>query len=273
MNDFGGVWRKSSGFGGSQVNVLGIGVPYTAQGVTFDGTNDYLTRGAGLTGASASATTGIISFWFKLTGGDSTNQLFIEDSNSGVGVAAVIQILRLADNTIRVDWAQSQVGGPYFRAVTSTTYTADATWHHCASWWNVATSQGGIIVDGTNVTSGTPTFVNTAISVAASDDWGICARVSGILKASAEMADFYAAFAQYLDLSNSSNLQKFRSVAGHPVDLGTDGSTPTGTQPDIFFGGSLFGIGHSPADDWKVNRGAGGGFTVNGALTLSANNP
>lgn len=72
-----------------------------------------------------------------------------------------------------------------------------------------------------------------------------------------EMGHFYLA-EEYLDISTAANLAKFYDN-GNPVDLGSDGSTPTGTAPIIFL--------NNPVATWQNNLGSGGNFTVNGAIT------
>jgi len=60
---------------------------------------------------------------------------------------------------------------------------------------------------------------------------------------------------EYIDLS--SDIAKFIS-GGKPVDLGADGSTPTGNQPIVYF--------HDPYDSFESNSGYGGDGTVTGIL-------
>ncbi|CAG1006024.1 hypothetical protein RHIZO_03226 [Rhizobiaceae bacterium] len=62
----------------------------------------------------------------------------------------------------------------------------------------------------------------------------------------------------YLDLDVEANRRKFRSASGRPVNLGVDGSTPTGSQPLIFFSGDR--------TTWATNKGRGGAFTLTGSL-------
>ena len=72
------------------------------------------------------------------------------------------------------------------------------------------------------------------------------------------MADVWFGYGQYIDFSIDANRLKFIDV-GNPVDLGSDGSTPTGVAPLIFFSGATAA--------WHTNKGPGGGFTEFGALT------
>lgn len=79
-----------------------------------------------------------------------------------------------------------------------------------------------------------------------------------------DVADYYLAFGQWLDLTNPSNLEKFIS-SGKPVYLGIDGSLPTGSPPTIFFSGD--------STEFLTNRGTGGLFTAEGTITNAASSP
>jgi hypothetical protein len=53
------------------------GTPFIAvDAADFDGTNDYMSRGAALTGLS-SGKSGIVSLWFRIDGGDGINLAFL----------------------------------------------------------------------------------------------------------------------------------------------------------------------------------------------------
>lgn len=61
-------------------------------------------------------------------------------------------------------------------------------------------------------------------------------------------------------------LAKFRNPAtGKPVDLGADGSTPTGTAPGVYLTGG--------AATFATNLGTAGSFAVTGTLTNAASSP
>jgi hypothetical protein len=73
------------------------------------------------------------------------------------------------------------------------------------------------------------------------------------------LADVWIDFDNYIDFSVEANRRKFISAAGLPVNLGSDGSLPTGSAPEVFLSG--------PAADWHTNKGTGGGFSEVGELT------
>lgn len=82
-----------------------------------------------------------------------------------------------------------------------------------------------------------------------------------------DLAEFYLTN-EYLDISVTANRRKFISAAGAPVDLGSDGSTPTGTQPLVYLSGT--------AAYWNLglNFGSSGSFTMStGSVADSSNDP
>ena len=70
---------------------------------------------------------------------------------------------------------------------------------------------------------------------------------------------FLAFDTTYLDFSQEANRLKFFDAFGYPVDLGEDGSTPTGSQPLIYINND-FHLG--------TNLGSGGGFTPTNTPTV-----
>lgn len=78
-------------------------------------------------------------------------------------------------------------------------------------------------------------------------------------------ADFFIDTAESFDLTIPSNLAKFIDGSGKPVNLGSDGSTPLGSAPDLFLSGAT--------GTWHINKGALGGLTLNGTLSTAPSSP
>ncbi len=89
------------------------------------------------------------------------------------------------------------------------------------------------------------------------DNFGNCERF--------DVADAWLAPGQFIDFSIEANRRKFINANGKPVDLGIDGSIPTGTAPAIFFSGDSSSFG--------TNKGTGGNFTAVGSLTNASTSP
>ena len=216
----------------SQVNTLIVSddaAGFAVDAVTFDGTNDYLSRGAALTGASDSRKVWG-SFWYRKSSAIATNESFFGMANgnkawlyhSTFGSPAARMRLLLIHSS----------GSPSLEIVATIGMDNDGDWHHVA--WYADTNQtagakvGYIYHDGVDVTAskvdaGVAFDINLSsnnINIGSSMDGG-----SGIAKFSGDLAEFILAPGQDFDISNPVNLAKLRSGAGKPVDVGADGST------------------------------------------------
>jgi hypothetical protein len=83
------------------------------------------------------------------------------------------------------------------------------------------------------------------------------------------LAEFWLAPGTYLDLTTAANIALFRGADGKPVDLGADGSLPTGSAPLIY----LSCRPGDAASAFATNRGTGGDFTITGSLDVASTNP
>ncbi len=222
----------------------------------FDGANDYLTRGADLSG-NANTKLGLVSFWIRTT---QTGQSFIYYGGDDTADSVRITI---EDGEFKI---QARIGPSdtiILRIESTTTTYNDGVSHHFMASWSLGITTAHLYVDGiedkqeTTVTDGTIDWTRT--------DHLIGAEVSGPFggKVDGDIGQLYINTAEYLDLSSLSNRRKFFDDAKHgPVDLGSDGSTPTGTAPIVF----LLGDSATP-DNFANNLGGGGNFSVTGALT------
>lgn len=229
---------------------------YVPVAVDFDGTNDYLTRGADLTG-NADGKQGTLSVWLKLGAG--TDGMWKEVLGAW---GDRFRVQRRNTNKLSVQ-AFSATGSLVLDLHSSTSVTAASGWVHLVASWDVATSTAHLYINGVEdknvlfITDNTIDYTLTQWVV------GSNSLASSSLHWNGAMADLYLNTAEYVDLSISANRAKFFDAG--PVDLGSDGSTPTGSQPAIWL--------HNPLATWHTNAGAGGGFTLNGALTESATAP
>lgn len=240
----------------------GGGGPYAVNGVRFDGTNDYISRGGALTGQTSHAAM-IGSIWF-LADSDGAN-LYLGRGRQATESSRPIEmnrtssnkvriILRNAANNIRVHWESDN------------TVLAASGWNHLLFGINlVATPVAKFYLN--DVAQGAPLTGPTTDDIA----WGSLTNFflgsdsTAGNKWLGDMAEFYLNNGEYLDFATESNRRKFIDASGYPVDLGADGSTPTGTAPIIFQEGATAA--------WHTNKGSGGGFTESGALTDAATSP
>jgi hypothetical protein len=236
-------------------------IPATATGyvttaVVFDGTNDGLSRGADFTGM-ADSKSGIFSSWFRINGGDGA-QLRVWHAAGGD-----IIINRNASN--KFEFSMYSTGAVQSLLMLSTTsYTAGATWRHILASWDLAATVGHFYVTDVDDKAAGGTYLNNTLNYTNTNHY-ILQDNGSASRMNADVADFYLAPGQYLDFSSSANRRKFISSTGKPVDLGVDGSTPTGVAPILFLKGD--------ATTFPTNLGTGGGMTLAGALTNSVGSP
>jgi hypothetical protein len=237
----------------------GAAGPFAANAVHFDGTNDNLLRGAQLTGAVDSENI-LWSIWFNITGGDGSQMYLVHT------VGGVFFLLRNSNNKFLVRmmsastalW-QWQLDGLF------TEVTDNPGWHHLLiSAQFAATPIVRVYLDD-NVAS-----ISESVTPIEGDiDWTVDDYAWGsttdeATRYNGDMAEMYLTN-EYLDISVEANRRKFIDASGKPVDLGADGSLPTGTAPLVYFSGDT--------NSWHINKGSGGGFTETGALTDASSSP
>lgn len=233
---------------------------YTPNAVTFDGTNDYLNRGAGLTGA-VDGKKFTASFWARYDGATSGSYSVLNSNPSrfslahaGGGVGNMQFILRNASGTILANHSC----GP-------SSYTIGHWYHYLISVDVSNPANVQCYVDDAD--GGVSTYtanVDDMVDFTTSDVF-VGAVGGGGNKFNGALADLWVDFGTYIDFSVASNRRKFIDAGGSPVYLGADGSLPTGSAPDIFLSGDTA--------TWHTNDGTGGGFTENGALTDAITEP
>jgi len=237
---------------------------YVPLSAGFDGTDDYLTLGGGLTGA-ADSSLNLTSIWFKVddAGGDGNLMVLGQNSTSSYSVvrnaAGKIEI-NLENSAATVLWN--------FTSTESYNSTTNTGWHNLLFAVNLgATPTASVFVDnevlaGTNNTGPITGTIDYTVA-----DWAIGATTAGANKLTGSLSDFYMTN-EFLDVTDAAIRLKFIDTSASPVlepaFLGVDGSKPTGNVPLMFFTGSLA----ASIANWQVNAGSGGGFTDNGDIFL-----
>ena len=229
---------------------------YTCDAADFDGANDYMSRGADLTG-NANSKLGIVSFWIKMAADGSVLRII-----DGQGTYNNVQ--RSADNTMRLYFLN---GSTTLARNTTSTFVIANGWVHYMASWDLSGPTVHIYRNGVDDDAGGGTLLDNAIDYTRTDHYAGSASGGGS-KWDGDIADLYYAPGQYLDLSNSANRDKFY-LAGKPVDLGADGSTPTGTAPLVFF---HLDDGEAAAN-FATNRGTGGDYSITGTLATASTSP
>ena len=231
--------------------------PIAVDAVTFDGSNDYITRGGGLTGA-ADGKLGILSFWFNPATLGSTYSIIRTDTGR-------IVIHLLSSNLFRIrgfNAADSMI----LELIINTALTK-TKWTHFLAAWDLVNTTGALYIDGQEDLAAGATLTNDNIDYT-NGDWAVGASTAGAQKADGDFAEFYFNTAEFIDLTVQSNRQKFRTQHHFPANLGAAGATPTGTAPIMYFKASS----GTPAN-FANNLGGGGNFSVTGTLTNASSSP
>lgn len=232
----------------------------------FDGTNDYMTRGAGWNGA-ADSKTGIASVWVRIDAiGAGSTQYIITGPTAGTDffLSATTGIANQFLIQLR---APSAADGTRFQFNTNTA-RAIGGWHHYLLSWDANSGVAQLYNDDTSDLALTNTPSNNNLDYTHTD-WGVGGTIAGANKVDGCVAELYFAPGQYLDFSIVANRRKFRSSSGKPVFLGATGALPTGTAPILY---SHLDDGETVAN-FATNRGTGGNLTVTGALSTGSDSP
>ncbi|GKY89317.1 hypothetical protein STA1M1_31860 [Sinisalibacter aestuarii] len=238
--------------------IAAAGGPYVPGAVYFNSAGTtYLDYAGALTGVTDSKmVTG--SFWIRrnASGLGAQQKVFRSSGN-----AFIIELTTA--NEVRIK-GEDSVGTTQLDATSTATIT-DTAWHHVMFSANVnAPGAAYFYIDGLDASDAAPTANDVNLYFSVAGQWiGADSAPSQLLDG--DLADLWLDFGTYIDLSNADNRRKFITASGDPVDLGSIGQYPTGTAPDIYMSGR--------ATTWATNKGTGGGFTVNGALSDAAGSP
>jgi hypothetical protein len=241
-------------------------VSFAVDSADFDGTNDYMTRGASLSGV-ADSKSGILSAWVRLDGGNGVTG-FIFNAPIAIGdLVNRFELQRNNNNNFFLVGGRNAAGTQILKLESSGGYVAGATWRHVLASWDLATAAGHLYInDVSDITSSTLTNDTIDYTVA---DFVIGARGDGASKLNGCLAELYFAPGQYLDFSVAANRRKFISAIGKPVPLGTTGVLPTGTAPLVYQ--HLDNL--EAVTFFRINRGTGGNFSIVGVLDPASSNP
>lgn len=216
---------------------------YYPKAILFDGTTDFMLRGADLTG-NADSKSGILSTWIRLDGKDGQNiRIITRDENPRV------RLRRSTSNTFRIT-LNNAANSDILVVTSSSTYVAGPEWIHVLASWDLATPESSLYINDIN-DSITSVEIDDTIDYTAVN-WAVGATVPGAEKLPGALSDMYFAPGQFLDFTVEANRRKFIDANGNPAPLGFDGSLPTGTAPLVY----LRGI----ETDQGVNSGTGGDF-------------
>lgn len=229
----------------------------------FDGSNDFLARGADLSG-NADSKSGILSVWVRFDSGTGAQRIIGSNGDNDQGFESQRRSSSGAFEII----GRNAAGTDILLLRTSASFVAGATWRHFLASWDLATGAGHLYVNDVS-DLGSSTLTNDTIDYA-EDNYGVGGNpVSGAVKLDGALAELYFAPGQYLDLSILANRRKFISNTGKPVWLGANGSAPTGTAAIVY----LHLDNSEAVANFATNRGTGGNFSITGTLETGSTSP
>lgn len=237
---------------------------YAIDAADFDGTNDWMTRGAALTGAADSKRVSF-SFWLAKDNVGTIGRIF--SSGTAIGntrfrfdttAANLIQIVgKNAANTTILD-------------VSSSAHSVASAWIHVLGSFDLAdTAKRHLYINDVSELTTVTTYTDDTMDFASPTNASVGAFTTGAGIINGGLAQLAICPGVYIDLSIEANRRKFISAAGKPVDLGSDGSTAFGSAALVLQNLADGGA----AADFATNAGTGGNFTITGTLTTYATSP
>ena len=230
--------------------------------VRLSGTNSWW-RNAALSGA-ANGKKGILSVWYKLAvpAWDGFEMIMFGGNPDNIALR------RAADNKLRLYFYDVTAATAAFDVKVSATSVADGKWHHFLASWDAAITSMQIYIDDlpVGVTNVVPrNNINIGYN---HTNWIFGSDWNSTFPWAGELSEFYFNQATNLDLLDDANRRKFITASKRPVDLGSNGATPTGTAPIWYHSGSA-------PTAFRSNKGTGGAFTtgVTGTLQPPSNTP
>jgi len=219
-------------------------------GATFDGTNDYLSYASDYTGL-VDGKVGIVALRIRMNGGDGVAQTVLSTRLDR------LIIERSASNKISAVGKNS--AGSFILIGSSTIDIIVDGYYDILMSWDMAGVFQCYVDDAPSTTS----IVHTDDTIEyATGAHKVGTDNLGVGRLNADVSFVYQNLSEYLDFSVEANRRKFFTSSGAVVDMGSDGSTPTGTPPDLFLRGDY--------TTFESNKSGNGGLTVTGALSRPA---
>ncbi len=214
---------------------------------------------------------GIISMWVDFTGGNGVNQdLWVVRNNSTDGNSLALR--RESNNTFsfRVGTGDATT---YGSISSSQTITSSSGLTHLAVAWDLSTSKMQMYVNGISTSSSPGAFTNANVDIVNSPFHGIGGGQFNPISPNlqARVGQVYVNYGEFLDLSVSTNLNKFYNN-GTPISLGSSGEVPTGNIPTFLLDGISITKNHGGGGDLDVTVGSFSlGATITGAICSNRN--
>jgi len=220
---------------------------FWGESAEFNGTDQNLTKASTFTGVSdGKAFTFLCSAFFDVTSNGDTIFSFIDGATYSLraSVGANSRELNL--------FGTNASGTTILSAQTGNNVLTTGGWKNIlVSVDMTSASKRHIYINDSNISATWSTYTNDNFNFAGLDSNNIASFSSGSSFLNGKIG-FLWFNTEYIDFSQEANRLKFFDAFNNPVDLGEDGSTPTGSQPLIYLNEG-FHLG--------TNLGSGGNFT------------
>lgn len=216
----------------------------------FDGSTNYMTRGAGLTGAADSKQF-TASIWLYIDADASTGLRWVFEDDTTESNRFVV----VSGDVFEITASNS--AGTIILRTTSKPLLRETFNHVLVSVDLANPARNHLYVNDADALDVTTTFTNDTIDFTRSN-WAVGAQVTGADFFDGMLAEFWFEDGLYLDLTIEANRRKFISANGRPVNLGPTGAQVTGTAPILYLSQS--------DNNFADNEGTGGNFTPLGSF-------
>lgn len=233
------------------IAVIEVDAPgYEPEGTVFDGGIDKYLTAADLTDV-ADGKEGTISFMIRIDGDDDFGRYVFSHKPT---TAERFYVYRTPNNIFRV-LGKNAATTTKLRLDTQGLYKASTRILRFIAAWKLDESKAYIYID--DVADYDPAIVlNDDIDyLAAGGRWAIAGYAGSDIYNFPCMLSALWFDTTFIDIVDASNRRLFFDAYGNPVDLGDDGSRPTGSRPIVY----------CPRGDGSDNRGYGGAFVENGS--------
>ena len=236
------------------------GSEFWARSADFNGTNGYLSRGAALTGASDGKQATLV---FSFNGSANKYIFDLEDASGTTSTTRFSAWVHYPTNKIVVD-AYNGSGTSILDFEFGTTLNFNQTYIVMISVDMTNPSKRHTYINNVSESATYTTYTNDNLKLTQTN-LGIGARLDASLPEGYWNGDigFMYFDGSYIDFSQEANRNKFVDQLGYPIDLGDDGSEPTGSSPLVY-------MKFDNTAALGTNSGTGGNFTVNGTVTAGS---
>lgn len=220
---------------------------FWAGAAEFNGSNQYLNRTSALTGiADSKVFTLAFAFYWDTTAA-TDRLLHLYDT-----VNARFNFILTTSGSSDLQMLANNSAGTRILTTGSGTALSSGQWYTVLISIDLAdTGKRHFYLNGASYSTTYSDYTDAAISFSDGDRIGIGAEGAGASYFDGKIG-FLWFNTEYIDFSDEANRLKFFDAFGYPVDLGEDGSTPTGNQPLIYLNDEF---------EAGTNYGSGGDFT------------